>query len=153
MPGHLATVDWLILIAYVLFALGVGVAFARRASANVDEYFLSGRSLPWWIAGTSMVATSFAADTPLLISGWVRDEGIWKNWVWWCLMINGALQIFLFARWWRRAGVMTKAQLVELRFFGGLTLSEAAQVVDISRATAARDWEAARVWLSGELDG
>jgi len=118
MPGHLHAVDWAIIVLYVGFALWVGLRFAKRAGQNVDQYFLSGRSLPWWIAGTSMVATSFAADTPLLVTGWVRDEGIWKNWVWWCLTINVSLQIFLFGRWWRRAGVMTKAELVELRYGG-----------------------------------
>lgn len=118
MPGPLSPIDWAIIALYVVFALWVGVRFSKRAGQNVDEYFLSGRSLPWWIAGTSMVATSYAADTPLLITGWVRDEGIWKNWVWWCILVNGAFQVFLFARWWRRAGVMTKAQLVELRYGG-----------------------------------
>ena len=110
--------DWLIVGAYVAFALAVGMYFRRRASRNVEEFFLSGRSLPWWLAGTSMVATSFAADTPLVVTGWVRDAGIWKNWVWWCLAISGMLGVFLFARWWRRGGVMTKAELVELRYPG-----------------------------------
>ena len=118
MPGPLSLVDWGIILAYVGFALWVGARYAGRAGKSVDEYFLSGRSLPWWVIGTSMVATSFAADTPLLITGWVRDEGIWKNWVWWCYLIGGMLQVFLFARWWRRAGVMTKAELVELRYSG-----------------------------------
>ena len=110
--------DWLIVGGYVVFALAVGMYFRRRASRNVDEFFLSGRSLPWWLAGTSMVATSFAADTPLVVTGWVRDAGIWKNWVWWSLAISGMLGVFLFARWWRRGGVMTKAELVELRYPG-----------------------------------
>ena len=118
MPGPLTSLDWLIVAAYVVFALWVGVRFARRAGRSVDEFFLSGRSLPWWIAGTSMVATSFAADTPLVITGLVRDYGIWKNWAWWCFAASGLLQVFLFARWWRRAGVMTKAELVELRYGG-----------------------------------
>ncbi len=118
MPGPLSALDWSILVGYVVFATWVGVRLSKRASQNVDEFFLSGRSLPWWIAGTSMVATTFAADTPLLITGWVRDEGIWKNWVWWCLAINVSLQVFLFSRWWRRAGVMTKGELVELRYRG-----------------------------------
>ena len=110
--------DWLIVAGYVLFALAVGVAYSKRAGKDVDEYFLSGRSLPWWIAGTSMVATSFAADTPLLIGGWVRDHGIWKNWVWWCYCGGGMLAVFLFARGWRRGAVMTKAELSELRYGG-----------------------------------
>lgn len=118
MPGPLHWIDWAIVLAYVLFALWVGVRFARRAGQSTDEFFLSGRTLPWWVAGTSMVATSFAADTPLAITGMVRDFGIWKNWLWWCFAANMVLQVFLFARWWRRGGVMTKAELVELRYGG-----------------------------------
>ena len=118
MPGPLHWIDWTIILAYVLFALWVGVRFAKRAGSSVDEYFLSGRSLPWWAAGTSMVATSFAADTPLAVSGLVRDSGIWKNWAWWCFAVGNAFQVFLFARWWRRGNVMTKAELVELRYGG-----------------------------------
>lgn len=118
MFGGLHWIDWAILVVYFAAMQWIGVRYAARASKSLDEYFLSGRSLPWWIAGTSMVATSFSADTPLLISGWVRDFGIWKNWAWWCYAISGSLQVFLFARWWRRAGVMTKAELVELRYGG-----------------------------------
>jgi len=117
-PGPLHPIDWAIIAAYVLFALWVGVRFARRAGQSTDEFFLSGRTLPWWVAGTSMVATSFAADTPLAITGLVRDFGIWKNWLWWCFAANMILQVFLFARWWRRGGVMTKAEVVELRYGG-----------------------------------
>ncbi|MFT7485440.1 MAG: SSS family solute:Na+ symporter [Candidatus Paceibacteria bacterium] len=114
----LHALDWLIVASYVIFALAVGVYYSKRASRDVDEFFLSGRTLPWWIAGTSMVATSFAADTPLVISGWVRDFGIWKNWLWWCYCGGGMLAVFLFARGWRRGGVMTKAELSELRYGG-----------------------------------
>jgi len=108
--------DWGILVAFFAAMIWVGVRYSGRASRDLDEFFLTGRSLPWWIAGTSMVATSFSCDTPLLIAGWVRDYGIWKNWAWWCYAVSGCLQVFLFARWWRRAGVMTKAELVELRY-------------------------------------
>jgi len=111
-------VDWLVIGLYGLFTLIVGLVLRKKASQNVDEYFLSGRTLPWWLAGTSMVATSFAADTPLLVSGLVRADGIWKNWLWWCYAVSGVLGIFLFARWWRRAMVMTKAELAELRYGG-----------------------------------
>ncbi len=114
----MAPLDWIIVAAYVVFALVVGLLYAKRAGKDIDEYFLSGRSLPWWIAGTSMVATSFAADTPLVITGWVRDYGIWRNWLWWCYAGGGILGVFLFARWWRRGGVMTKAELAELRYGG-----------------------------------
>ena len=114
----LAPLDWIIVGAYVVFVLIVGLAYAKKAGKDVDQYFLSGRSLPWWIAGTSMVATSFAADTPLVITGWVREYGIWKNWLWWCYCGGGMMGVFLFARWWRRGGVMTKAELAELRYGG-----------------------------------
>ncbi|MCB9903191.1 MAG: Na+:solute symporter [Planctomycetes bacterium] len=115
---HLEPLDWIVIGGYVVFALAVGVIYARRAGKDVDQFFLSGRTLPWWLAGTSMIATSFAADTPLLISGWVRQGGIWRNWEWWCYAVGGACVVFFFARWWRRGGVMTKAELIELRYHG-----------------------------------
>lgn len=111
-------IDTAILVIYVLFAISVGLVLRRRASANTEQYFLSGRQLPWWIAGTSMVATSFAIDTPLLVSGWVRSDGIYQNWLWWCYAISNLLLVFFFARWWRRANVTTKAELTELRYGG-----------------------------------
>ncbi len=112
------TLDWAAVVAYVLFAVGVGLWYARRASSDVDEFFLSGRTLPWWISGTSMIATSFASDTPLVVSAWVRDYGIWKNWLWWCYAVSGMFMVFLFARYWRAGRIMTKAELVELRYPG-----------------------------------
>ena len=114
----LSWIDWAFIGAYAVFTVGVGVAFAKRAGKSVDEYFLSGRTLPWWLAGTSMVATTFAADTPLVVTGWVRDAGIWKNWLWWCFVATSMLGVFLFAPLWRRGGVMTKAELAELRYGG-----------------------------------
>lgn len=114
----LELVDQAIIVIYVLFAISVGLVLRRRASANTEQYFLSGRQLPWWIAGTSMVATSFAIDTPLLVSGWVRSDGIYQNWLWWCYAISNLLLVFFFARWWRRAKVTTKAELTELRYGG-----------------------------------
>lgn len=114
----LHVVDWVVIGGYLLTALTIGLYLSRRASKSVDQFFLTGRSLPWWIAGTSMVATSFAADTPLAITGWVRDFGIWKNWAWWCYALTGMFGTFLFARWWRRGEVMTKAEVAELRYGG-----------------------------------
>jgi Na+/proline symporter len=113
---HLALVDWLIIAGYMAFALGVGIWFSRRASKGTDEYFLSGRTLPWWIAGTSMVATSFACDTPLLITRFVRDSGIWKNWWWWSFALTGMLAVFFTSRLWRRSGVTTDVEFAELRY-------------------------------------
>jgi len=114
----LSPLDWAIVGAYVALALASGLVLARRAGKDTDEYFLAGRRLPWWIAGTSMVATTFACDTPLVITGWVRSGGIWRNWEWWCLALCNVLAVFLFARYWRRGRVMTTAELVELRYGG-----------------------------------
>ncbi len=114
----LTLLDWAIVAGYVAFALWVGTRFSKRASADADQFFLSGRSLPWWLAGTSMIATTFASDTPLVVSGWVRDHGIWKNWIWWNLAIATGLTVFLFARYWRRGEIMTTAELSELRYGG-----------------------------------
>ena len=119
MPGsHLQTIDWVIIAAYLALALGAGVVLSRRAGRSTKEFFISGRSLPWWIAGTSMVATSFASDTPLLICGWVRKHGLWYNWIWWCFAISHLLAVFYFARLWRRAGVTTDVELAEIRYSG-----------------------------------
>ncbi len=115
---QLTTPDLLILGLYVAFAIGVGVYMRQRASQTAETFFLAGRKLPWWVVGTSMVATSFAADTPLVITGWVRDSGIWKNWLWWCFAVGGMLTVFLFSRYWRRLGVMTQAEFAELRYGG-----------------------------------
>ena len=115
---QLSTPDLLILGLYVVFAISVGVFMRQRASQTAETFFLAGRKLPWWVVGTSMVATSFAADTPLVITGWVRDSGIWKNWLWWCFAVGGMLTVFLFSRYWRRLGVMTQAEFAELRYGG-----------------------------------
>ena len=113
---RLATLDWVVIAVYCVTIVSVGLIYARRGGSSVDEFFLSGRSLPWFLTGTSIVASSFSCDTPLVVSGWVRDYGLWKNWVWWCFLVSGILGVFLFARWWRRGGVMTKAELAELRY-------------------------------------
>jgi len=91
-------IDWAIIITYILFSLGVGIYFARRAGKNTSEFFLAGRTLPWWVVGTSMVATTFAADTPLAITEYVRGPGIWQNWFWWNQILVGLLGVFLFSR-------------------------------------------------------
>jgi len=114
----IAPVDWVIIVGYLVFALAVGVIFSRRAGRNIKEFFLSGRNLPWWLAGTSMVATSFAADTPLVITGWVRSHGIAFNWLWWSFAIGGMFSVFLLARLWRRAEIITDVELTELRYSG-----------------------------------
>ena len=111
-------IDWAIVFTYIVFSLGVGIYFSKRAASSTEEYFLSGRSLPWWIVGTSMVATTFAADTPLAITEFIRGPGIWQNWFWWNLLMGSLLSVFLFSRLWRRAEVLTDNELLELRYSG-----------------------------------
>ncbi len=111
-------IDWVIIVAYLVFALTIGIIFSKRAGQNISEYFISGRKLPWWIAGTSMVATTFAADTPLAITGFVATEGIAGNWLWWNMAASGMLAVFFFARFWRRANILTDVELIELRYSG-----------------------------------
>jgi Na+/proline symporter len=111
-PVSLHWIDWAIILAYIAFSLGVGIYFSKKATSNTEEYFLAGRSLPWWIVGTSMVATTFAADTPLAITEFVRGPGIWQNWFWWNLLMGSLLGVFLFSRLWRRAEVLTDNELL-----------------------------------------
>jgi Na+/proline symporter len=114
----LSLLDWSVIAAYFLFNLGIGLYYARRASGSTSEFFLSGRNVPWWLAGTSMVATTFAADTPLAVTGFVARNGIAGNWLWWNFVMSGMLTVFLYARLWRRAGVMTDIEFAELRYSG-----------------------------------
>jgi SSS family solute:Na+ symporter len=115
---QLQALDWGIVVAYVALALAVGVFFTRRASRSVDEFFVSGRSLPWWLAGTSMAATNFSIDTPVAISGLVAKEGVAGVWFFWSSGIAAVLATFFFARLWRRASVLTDAEIIELRYSG-----------------------------------
>ena len=114
----LSVLDWFIIGAYIAFSMGVGFFFYKRAASSTEEYFLSGRTLPWWVVGTSMVATTFAADTPLAITEFVRGPGIWQNWFWWNQLLAGLLGVFLFSRLWRRAEVLTDNELIEVRYSG-----------------------------------
>jgi SSS family solute:Na+ symporter len=110
--------DWSIIALYFAFNVAVGLYYKGRASRNTAEFFLSGRNVPWWLAGTSMVATTFAADTPLVVTGLVAKNGIAGNWLWWNLLASGMLTVFFYARLWRRAGVMTDIEFSELRYAG-----------------------------------
>jgi Na+/proline symporter len=114
----LTALDWGVVALYFVFALGVGLAFSRRAGRSFREFFLGGRSLPWWLAGTSMVATTFAADTPLAVAEMVARHGVAGNWLWWNLVMSGMLTVFFYSRLWHRAGVVTDAEFVELRYAG-----------------------------------
>jgi solute:Na+ symporter, SSS family len=114
----LTTLDWLILAGYLLGTLGVGLYAARRAGRDTAEFFLSGRNMPWWLLGTSMVATTFSTDTPNLVTDIVRQNGVAGNWVWWAFLLTGMLTVFVYAKLWRRAGVMTDLEFYELRYSG-----------------------------------
>lgn len=114
----LSLFDVAVIAVYFLFNLGIGLYYARRARGSTSEFFLSGRDVPWWLAGTSMVATTFAADTPLLVTGLVAKNGIAGNWLWWNLVMSGMMTVFLYARLWRRAGVMTDIEFAEMRYSG-----------------------------------
>ncbi|HEY6802891.1 MAG TPA: sodium:solute symporter family protein [Pyrinomonadaceae bacterium] len=115
---RLSLLDWSVIAAYFLFNLGIGIYYSRRARGSTTEFFLSGRDVPWWLAGTSMVATTFAADTPLAVTGFVARNGIAGNWLWWNFVMSGMMTVFLYARLWRRAGVMTDIEFAELRYSG-----------------------------------
>src|SRR5919106_1594663 len=114
----LTVLDWTVIAVYFLFNLAIGLYYARRARGSTTEFFLSGRDAPWWLAGTSMVATTFAVDTPLLVAGLVVKNGIAGNWLWWNMVMSGMLTVFFYARLWRRAGVMTDAEFAEIRYSG-----------------------------------
>ena len=114
----LTALDWTILVACLLFPFAVALWSARRASTSLGQYFLAGRDLPWWLAGTSMVATTFAADIPLAVAGIVAQDGIAGNWIWWSGALGSMLSVLFFARLWRRAGILTDVAFVELRYSG-----------------------------------
>ncbi|MBU6402790.1 MAG: Na+:solute symporter, partial [Verrucomicrobia bacterium] len=110
--------DWTVIVAYFVFNLLIGLWYRRRATTSTAEFFVGGRKVRWWLAGTSMVATTFAADTPLAVTGLVAAHGIAGNWLWWNMLLSNMLTVFFFARLWRRAGVLTDVELAELRYGG-----------------------------------
>ena len=114
----LTLIDWIIIVGYCLLAVGIGVFLARRANENIDEYFVAGRTFPWWVAGTSMIATSFAADTPLALTRIVRTQGLQGNWYWWCGVMGFLFCACIFARMWQRGRFITDAEIYELRYEG-----------------------------------
>ncbi len=113
-----STLDWLIIIVYFIFSFAISFYFSKKAGKDTGSFFLSGRNLPWWIAGTSMVATTFAADTPLAVTELVAKNGIAGNWLWWNMVFGGILTVFFFARLWRRANILTDAEFVDIRYEG-----------------------------------
>lgn len=115
---RLGPYDWLVVASYFLITLIVGLYFRRRSSRSTGDYFVAGRGATWWLAGTSMVATTFAADTPLVVTGLVYRNGIAGNWLWWSLLPSGMMTVFLFARLWVRSGLLTDVQFAEMRYSG-----------------------------------
>ena len=110
--------DWSAILGYLVITLLLGLYFRRSAGQSAEDYFVSGRNVSWWLAGTSMVATTFAADTPLLVAGLVYTQGVAGNWIWWAFLPSGMMTVFLFARLWRRSGLMTDVQFAEIRYSG-----------------------------------
>jgi len=115
---HLTAIDWLIVAAYFALSAGIGLLYTKKGGESLEEYFISGRQVSWWLAGASMVATTFAADTPLVVTGLVVANGVAGNWIWWNMLMSGMLTVFFFARLWRRANVMTDVEFAEIRYSG-----------------------------------
>jgi solute:Na+ symporter, SSS family len=114
----LTWIDWAIVLGYFALSTVIGLIFTKKGGESLDEYFLSGRQVPWWLAGAAMVATTFAADTPLVVTGLVATKGVAGNWLWWNMVMSGMLTVFFFARLWRRARVMTDVEFAEIRYGG-----------------------------------
>ncbi|MGA1369066.1 MAG: sodium:solute symporter family protein, partial [Blastocatellia bacterium] len=115
---RLSLVDWIIAFVAVAICFVPALFFARRSSKNTSEFFASGRSVPWWLAGLSMVATTFSSDTPNLVTDIVRRQGVAGNWVWWAFVLTGVATVFFYARLWRRSGVLTDLEFYEIRYSG-----------------------------------
>ena len=114
----LTPLDWIVVAVYGAVVLAIGFGFARRAGGSMEDYFVAGRSLPWWLAGTSIAATWFASDAPLATAALVRQQGIYGNWLWWYEAAGVLMLTFFYARLWRRAGVLTDAEVIEIRYGG-----------------------------------
>src|SRR3989441_5162554 len=114
----LTSTDWIVIAIYLAMNLLISLYYRRRSSGSTEEFFVSGRNVSWWLAGTSMVATTFAADTPLVVTGLVYTQGIAGNWLWWAFLLSGMMTVFLFARLWRRSGLLTDVQFAEMRYSG-----------------------------------
>jgi solute:Na+ symporter, SSS family len=115
---NITAIDWAIVVGYFALSTVIGFIFTKRGGESLEEYFLSGRQVPWWLAGAAMVATTFAADTPLVVTGLVAAKGVAGNWLWWNMVMSGMLTVFFFARLWRRARVMTDVEFAEIRYSG-----------------------------------
>ena len=115
---QLDLIDWIMIIGFFAISLGIGIYASRTSGKNAAEFFLSGRKMPWWLLGISMVATTFSADTPNLVTDIVRKNGVSGNWVWWAFLLTGMLTVFVYAKLWRRSGILTDLEFYELRYSG-----------------------------------
>lgn len=115
---HLLTLDWVIIGLFFILTMVIGLLVTKKAGSNSAEYFLGGRSMPWWLLGVSMVATTFSADTPNLVTDIVRNNGVSGNWAWWAFLLTGMLTVFVYAKLWRRSGITTDLEFYELRYSG-----------------------------------
>src|SRR6056297_1023630 len=115
---HLANLDWIILAIFFLIVISIGWVASRTARKDTSQFFLGGRGMPWWLLGVSMVACTFSADTPNLVTDFVRTEGVAKNWAWWAFLITGMVTVFIYAQLWRRSKVMTDLEFYEIRYSG-----------------------------------
>ncbi len=114
----LITLDWLIIIGFFALSLVIGLISLKKAGRNYSEFFLSGRNMPWWLLGISMVATTFSCDTPNLVTDIVRQKGVAGNWAWWAFLLTGMLTVFIYAKLWRRSGINTDLEFYEIRYSG-----------------------------------
>src|SRR5215475_1371014 len=114
----LHAIDWAIVFISLLICFVPALFFGKRSGKNTSEFFASGRSVPWWLAGLSMVATTFSSDTPNLVTNFVRTQGVAGNWQWWAFTLTGVATVFFFARLWRRSGVLTDLEFYEVRYSG-----------------------------------
>ena len=117
---QLALIDWLIIVLFFAVSIGIGIWASRSAGKSFKDYFLAGGKMSWWLLGVSMVATTFAADTPGLVTQLVRQGGVSGNWAWWAFLLTGLLTVFVYAKLWKRSGVLTDLEFYELRYGGKL---------------------------------
>ena len=115
---NLSTIDIVIILGFFAVFLFIGLRLSKKAGSSSKEFFLSGRNMPWWLLGVSMVATTFSADTPNLVADIVRQNGVAGNWVWWAFLITGMLTVFVYAKLWRKSGVLTDLAFYETRYSG-----------------------------------
>src|SRR6185503_12352325 len=115
---RLSSLDWFVVVASLVACYAPAAFYVKRAGVSTAEYFTSGQAAPWWLVGTSMVATTFSTDTPNLVTDFVRTHGVSYNWVWWAFLLTGMATVFFYAQLWRRSGVMTDLEFYELRYSG-----------------------------------